>query len=187
MPARTKAMATIFLLILYGIPTLLFYGWIIAFAVGAFRHRRKGAARVWLFAGLALAPAVLYGAQYSRAYLKHRELDAVVRDAQTLPRLANPPRTLVVHGRRESDWQDELVERGGFDERYTDGPDGRSRVTMVRDPACEDRGRSEYQRVYLARTGFLACAVAAKVDRVPVDGLHLYRGGPDRWAIVHEL
>src|SRR5262245_13515540 len=96
-----------------GIPTIVFYGTTALFGWLAIRAALRDAP-VWrwaLYALLAVLPLTWFGTRYAEAFIKHRQLDATVLAARDLPRLSNPPRTLVVHAGYQ-DWQSRLVEMG---------------------------------------------------------------------------
>ncbi len=102
------------------VPTALFCCWIAAFAWQALRvweNKQRAAVLV----AIGIAPSMLYAVEYLRAYVEHQRMAAVIVGAQKLPRLANPPRTLVVHGHGGGNgdkWHEFLVEMGAFDEVY---------------------------------------------------------------------
>jgi hypothetical protein len=178
------------------IPTLLFYGWTAFFGWRAWRALRSD--RTWrglALAVVALMPPAWYGAEYVAAILRQERLKQAVRDGEALPRLATVPRTLVVHGGRAPSWQDALVEMGAFDEIYVTGNGPSLRIANARQPGCDRfaRGSSHSQNIFRARTGFLVCAAATAVERVPSDGLHFNLLAPGHprdsrdWRSYYEL
>jgi hypothetical protein len=182
------------------LPTALFYCWIPAFAWLALRAwKNKQRAAVLLAIGM--APVLIYAVDYLPAYVRHQRMAAVIKDAQKLPRLANPPRTLVVHGNGGGNgdrWEEFLVEMGAFDEVYLTHVNKPIRLTNERSPKCGDTPRRfSDPDIYTIRAGLLTCAARTSVDRIPDDGLHLYIGpsprtppgpvGPEPLPISREL
>jgi hypothetical protein len=165
------------------LPTALFYCWIAAFAWLAFRAR-ENKQRAAVLAAIGIAPVLLYAVQYLPAYVQHRRLAAVIVDAQKLPRLANPPRTLVVHGHGGGSgdkWEEFLVEMGAFDEVYLTEVNKPVRLTNERSDKCGDTPRRfSDPDIFTIRAGLLTCAARTSVARTPDDGLHLYLGPAPR-------
>jgi hypothetical protein len=192
-----QAIIVVYYVIGYGLPTLLFYGWIVGFGRPAWRSYRRGAkSRAALFACVALLPLVWFGAIYAAAIARNTQLEAAVRDSEALPKLTNPPRLLVVDGGR-ADWQDRLVEMGAFDTVYVRWPAGAVWIENVRRPGCDGgaRGNVSSQNIFRARAGFLVCATEIKGHAaLPTeDGLY-YRMVPPRpvgsrflWLGFYEL
>ena len=171
--------------VMMAIPTIAFYGWIAGFlgwAAVCLRRKQKVYAALLLVIGL--APGLAYAGQYVNAYARHQCLVSVVVDAQNLPRLSNPPRTLIVHGHSgDTKWLERLLEMGAFDEVFAAHADQWSRWTNERRPDC---GRAvltlggDTSNVFRARSGYLVCPMQTRDSRIPDDGLHLYIGSVPR-------
>jgi hypothetical protein len=163
------------------IPTAVFYCTIFGFGWLAVRGIIRGIPlwRCGLYAMIALAPMVWFGVRYAEAVAEHRQLDEFLLAAQDLYPLAKVPRTLVVHGGRDNGWQDQLVEMGAFDEIFLTWRGQAVRLVNGRGPNCKrgTGGNHTIKYVYLARTGYLVCAVATPAASVPTDGLHFYPVG----------
>lgn len=180
-----------------GLPTIMFYGWMVLFGWLALRGLRPGHSRLsaLLFATLACAPIGWYGAEYAAATAKQRRLEAIVREGAQLPKLSDARRTLVIHAGRSISWQDRLVEMGAFDTLYITGRNHMIRLANARRAGCDrgTRGNVRVQDTYRARTGFLVCATETKVDSFPTDGLHFYLAPPQtpsgrlEWIGYYEL
>jgi hypothetical protein len=158
-----------------GLPTIIFYGWIVIFAGlwGRESHasRSKSSARV--YGALALAPLIWYGATFAGAFVRVAQHAGMVWAGEWLPKLHDAPRVLVLYGAR-ADWQDHLVEMGAFDVIYVSSPARVIRLENVRRPGCDAaaRGNMRLPNIHRARMGFLVCATETKADSVPIDGLH---------------
>jgi hypothetical protein len=181
-----------------GLPTIMFYGWMVFFGWLALRGLRPGHSKLGalLFAVIACAPVAWYGAEYAAASFKQRRLEAVVREAANLPKLTDAPRTLVIHAGRSTSWQDQLVEMGAFDALFITWRNNTIRLANTRRAGCDHgtRGNVRVQNIYRARTGFLVCATETKVSGFPADGLHFYLTPPQRstsgrldWLGYYEL
>ena len=160
------------------VPTAIFYGTIFGFGWLAALGLIRGIPlwRCGLYAVIALTPMVWFGVRYAEAVAKHRQLDEFVLAAQKLYPLTKVPRTLVVHGGRSNRWPDQLVGMGAFDEVFVTWGGQAVRLVNGRGPNCDrgTGGNHTTKYVYLARTGYLVCAVATPTATVPTDGLHFY-------------
>src|SRR5262249_10952074 len=96
----------------------------------------------------------------------------------------DPPRTMVVWGKREP-WQDELVELGAFDAIYvSDHKTGYRergpwiRVAYLRSPRCLNAHTKGTDAIAVrrAQAAFMACGVADEVPLARIDGLTLNMG-----------
>ena len=175
MSSALQVIVAIFYVVNYVIPTALFYGCIVLFGVLAYRSYRKGdKLQAALFTLIALAPLIWFGGVYATAMLRNAQLEFAVRNGETLPKLTDPPRVLVVDGGR-AEWQDRLVEMGAFDTVYVRWPVGVVKIENARRAGCDGtaRGNIPSQNIFRARMGFLVCATETKIDRsqVPSDGL----------------
>jgi hypothetical protein len=191
-----QLLTALYYFIFIGLPTLLFYGWIVLFGGYAIRQLRAGRskAKAAALGGVALVPLVLFGVTYLTEMNRVRRLETVVREAAALPKLANPPRTLVVHGGR---WetQDQLVEMGAFDEVYVTW-NGKTVKLANHRHAGFDGGNLHSipsQNIFRARMGYLVRATETPSDSYPRDGLHFVTGRtrydprPPDWQNEYEL
>jgi hypothetical protein len=163
------------------LPTIMFYSWIALFGWLAARQLWPGRSKLiaLLFAAAALAPLGWYGAVYAADLQRNRVLESVARAAPAMPRLAPPPRVLVVHG-GHTEWQDRLIEMGAFDEIYLIWREKKTRLGNVRRAGCDTgtRGNVPSKNTLRARTGYLVCATETEVAAVPAEGLHLHLTPP---------
>lgn len=178
-----SGMYSVLALIVYS-PTLLLYGWVVVFLVMSVRAgQARSAPRCSLYCALALAPVAWFGVVYAAAVSRHRDVDARVVAAQSLPVLRDAPRTLVIHGTSPDQWHRDLVDMGAFDEVYVVGGTDVRRLATARRAGCDKGavgGFMYYQDILRARTGFLVCASSVNVSAYPEDGLHLYLTSPER-------
>jgi hypothetical protein len=161
-----------------GVPTIIFYGWIVLFAGLWWRQSRPGGSKssARLCGALALAPLVWYGATFAGAFARVVQLSVEVLAGEPLPKLHDAPRVLVIYD-AHSDWQDRLVEMGAFDTIYVSSPARTIRLENARRPGCGAgaRGNVRLPNIVRARMGYLVCATETKADAVPTDGLHYNR------------
>ena len=168
--------------------TAAFYGWILLFVFLALRNVSR--ARHWslavLFAAIACLPALWYWSAYSAATTKHAQLNQQLVDAQALPKLTNPPRTLVLDSGGRSEWLERLVEMGAFDEIILNWQGLKTRIANSRNDKCDGgaRGNVSVDNFYRSRTGYLVCAVETATANSPESGLHLYM--TQRHQIEHD-
>jgi hypothetical protein len=164
-----------------GVPTIIFYGWIVLFAGLWWRQSRPGGSKssARLCGALALAPLVWYGATFAGAFARVVQLSVEVLAGEPLPKLHDAPRVLVIYD-AHSDWQDRLVEMGAFDTIYASSPARTIRLENARRPGCGAgaRGNVRLPNIVRARMGYLVCATETKADAVPTDGLHYNRVAP---------
>jgi hypothetical protein len=167
----------IFYIFAVGLPNLMFYGWIVWFGVYAVRHWRAGHSKIKAaaFGVVAILPLVWFSADFVTGIGRVVSSTRAVRDAAAMPQLANPPRTLVVHGNRV-DWQDRLVEMGAFDEIYVTRDNKTAKVANARRAGCDDDPRRNVllKDVVRARMAYLVCATETPASSYPRDGLHFF-------------
>jgi hypothetical protein len=196
------------IIILYVVPTLLFYAWLICFAiaaVGAWSRRRYR--QLCVFGCLAALPVLLWAGSLATAYVANERHRAFLTAASALPTLPDQPHTLIIHAdgidttasSNRGAWR-QLVEAGAFDQVYITGPWAElrmangtgmqaQRLVYARSPGCGAEAAHNLDDAwwkYRAAAGFLACAVTEGVDKVPAEGLHLYlhRQAPSRLSDI---
>jgi len=198
MSGGVEGLLAFVVLLTVGLPTFMFYGWIVLFGWLAARQMRPGRSKLiaLLCAAAAVASLGWYGAVYSADLQRNQALADVVRAAPVLPRLAPPPRVLVVH-RGHIEWQDRLIEMGAFDEIYLVWQGKKTRLANARRAGCDTGtgGNHVSKNTLRARTGYLVCATETEVAAVPTEGLHLSltpppptrRNQPSDWERVYDL
>ena len=175
-------------LIFYILPAAAFYAWVIGFGWMAVRPGRPIPSRV-AFGVLAALPVAWYLSGFVTGQLDYKRQRAHVARIAGVARPTNPPRTLVVWGKREP-WQDELVEIGALDAIYVNdhktgyrerGP--WKRIAYERSPRCLNAHTKGSDTIALrrAQAAFAACAVPDEVASAPPEGLTFNIG--ERWHL----
>jgi hypothetical protein len=175
-------------IIVYLVPAALFYAWVIGLGWLAIRPGQPIASRIG-WGVVAALPVAWYLSGFVTGQLDYARQRAHIAKLAGVARPKDPPRSLVVWGKREP-WQDELVELGAFDAIYVSnhktgyrerGP--WVRVAYLRSPRClnaHTKG-ADVIAVRRAQAAFVACAVADEVPSAPAEGLTVNIG--ERWHL----
>jgi hypothetical protein len=175
-------------LIVYIVPAALFYAWVIGLGWLAVRPGQPAAARIG-WGVLAALPVVWYLSGFVTGQLDYARQRAHIAKLAGVARPKDPPRSMVVWGKREP-WQDELVEFGAFDAIYvSDHKTGYRergpwiRIAYLRSPRCLNAHTKGTDTIAMrrAQAGFVACAVADEMPSAPAEGLTLNIG--ERWHL----
>jgi hypothetical protein len=172
--------------LLYIVPAALFYAWVVGFAWSALRPGRTVGARIALGV-LAALPVAWYLSGFVTGQLDYQRHRAHIAQLAGVAKPQNPPRTMVVFGKREP-WQDELVEIGALDAIYVNdsktgwrerGP--WTRIAYTRSPRCLNARTTGTDPMALrrAQAAFVACAIDEQVATAPTEGLTFHIG--ERW------
>jgi hypothetical protein len=175
-------------LIFYLIPAALFYAWVIGLGWLAVRRGQPIASRI--AAGVVAAlPVAWYLSGFVTGQLDYKRQRVHIAQLAGVARPTNPPRTMVVWGKREP-WQDELVEIGALDAIYVnDHKTGHrergpwKRIAYMRSPRCLNAHTKGNDTIALrrAQAAFAACAVSDEVPSAPPESLTFNIG--ERWHL----
>jgi hypothetical protein len=175
-------------IIFYIVPAALFYAWVIGFGWLAVRPGQPISARIGC--GLVAAlPVAWYLSGFITGQLDYQRQRAHIAKLAGVARPKDPPRIIVVWGKRES-WQDDLVELGALDaiyvHNYKTGYRERgpwTRVAYLRSPRCLNAHTKGTDAIAVrrAQAAFLACAITDEVDSAPAEGLTFNIG--QRWHL----
>jgi hypothetical protein len=175
-------------LIFYIVPAALFYAWVIGLGWLAVRPGQPVASRIG-WGVVAALPIVWYLSGFVTGQLDYARQRAHIAKLAGVARPKDPPRTLVVWGKREP-WQDELVELGALDAIYVSdhktGDRERGpwvRIAYLRSPRCLNAHTKGIDAIAVrrAQAAFAACAVADEVSSAPAEGLTFNIG--TRWHL----
>jgi hypothetical protein len=178
----------ILLALFYIVPAALFYAWAVGFAWLALRPKRTIAARI-ACGLLAALPIAWYLSGFVTGALDYRHQRAHIAGLAGVARPHDPPRTLVVFGKREP-WQDELVEIGALEAIYVNdwktgwrnrGP--WARIAYERSPRCLNAHTTSASVMAMrrAQAAFAACAIGEEVPAAPTESLTFHIG--ERWHL----
>jgi hypothetical protein len=170
------------------VPAALFYAWVIGLGWFAIRPGEAITARIG-WGVIAALPVAWYLSAFVTGQLDYARQRAHIAKLAAVARPKDPPRTLVVWGKREP-WRDDLVELGAFDAIYVSnhktgyrerGP--WIRVAYLRSPRCLNAHTKGTDAIALrrAQVAFVACAIADEVPSAPADGLTFNIG--ERWHL----
>jgi hypothetical protein len=175
-------------LFFYIVPAALFYAWVIGLGWAALRPDSATPSRA-AFGVLAAVPVAWYASGFVTGQLDYQRQRAQIAALAGVARPNDPPRSLVVWGKREP-WQDELVEIGALDaihvNDYKTGRRNRGpwkRIAYARSPRClnaRTRG-ADVMAIRRAWAAFVACAIEDEVSAAPSEGLTLNIG--ERWHL----
>ncbi|MBV8754198.1 MAG: hypothetical protein JO328_15150 [Hyphomicrobiales bacterium] len=175
-------------ILFYVIPAALFYAWVIGLGWLAIKPAQPGSSRIaWSI--LAAVPLAWYLSGFVTGQLDYARHRAHIAELAGVARPKDPPRTLVVWGKREP-WQEQLVELGAFDAIYVSnhktgyrerGP--WIRIAYLRSPRCLNAHTKGTDAIALrrAQAAFVACAVTDEVPTAPAEGLTFNIG--ERWHL----
>jgi hypothetical protein len=174
--------------LLYIVPAALFYAWVIGFGWSALRPGRTVEARI-AYGVLAALPVAWYLSGFVTGQLDYQRQRAHIAGLAGVAKPQNPPRTMVVFGKR-APWQDELVELGALDAIYVNdhktgwrerGP--WTRIAYARSPRCLNARTIGADPIALrrAQAAFVACAIDEQVATAPTEGLTFHIG--ERWHL----
>jgi len=175
-------------ILVYLIPAALFYAWVIGLGWLAVRPGQPISSRIALGV-LAALPLGWYLSGFVTGKLDYERQRAHIVKLAAVARPKDPPRTMVVWGKREP-WQDDLVEIGALDAIYvSDHKTGYrergpwQRIAYERSPRCLNAHTKGADAIALrrAQAAFLACAVADEVPAAPAEGLTFNIGA--RWHL----
>jgi hypothetical protein len=175
-------------LLFYIVPAALFYAWVIGLGWLAIRPGQPITSRL-AWGVIAAVPVAWYLSGFVTGQLDYARQRAHVAKLAGVARPQDPPRTMVVWGKREP-WQDELVEIGAFDaiyvSNYKTGHRERgpwARVAYLRSPRCLNAHTQGADAIALrrAQAAFVACAISDEVPAAPADGLTFNIG--ERWHL----
>jgi len=174
-------------LLVYVLPAALFYAWVIGLGVMAARASTLGPRIAW--GVLAAIPVALYFSGFVTGQIDYSRQRAQIAGLAGVARPHDPPRELVVWGKREP-WQDELVEIGALDAIYVnDHKTGyRERgpwklIAYLRSPRClnsHTKG-ADVMALRRAQAAFVACALEDEVASAPAESLTFNIG--ERWQL----
>ncbi len=174
--------------IFYLVPAALFYAWVLGLGWLAIRPGQPITSRIaWGF--LAALPLAWYLSGFVTGQLDYARQRAHIARLAGIARPNNPPRTMVVWGKREP-WQEELVEIGALDAIYVnDHKTGHrergawTRIAYMRSPRCLNAHTKGRDAIALRRAhaAFVACAIADEVTAAPAEGLTFNIG--ERWHL----
>lgn len=172
----------------YLVPAALFYAWVLGLGWLAVRPGQPIPARIGLGI-LAAVPVAWYLAGFVTGQLDYARQRAHIAKLASVARPQDPPRTMVVWGKREP-WQEELVEIGALDAIYvSDHKTGHrergpwTRIAYERSPRCLNARTKGSDALALrrAQAAFIACAVADEAPAAPAEGLTFNIG--ERWHL----
>jgi hypothetical protein len=175
-------------LIVYLIPAALFYAWVIGLGWLAVRPGQPISSRL-AWGILAAVPLAWYLSGFVTGQLDYKRQRAQIARLAGVARPKDPPRSLVVWGKREP-WQEELVELGALDAIYvSDHKTGYRergpwiRVAYLRSPRCVNSHTKGADAIALrrAQVAFISCGITDEVASAPTEGLTLNIG--ERWHL----
>jgi hypothetical protein len=175
-------------IIVYIVPAALFYAWVIGLGWLAIRPGQPIAARIG-WGVVAALPVVWYLSGFVTGQLDYARQRAHIAKLAGVARPKDPPRSMVVWGKREP-WQDELVELGALDAIYvSDHKTGYRerapwiRIAYLRSPRCLNAHTKGTDAIAMrrAQAAFVACAVADEASSAPAEGLTFNIG--ERWHL----
>jgi hypothetical protein len=170
------------------VPAALFYAWVIGLGWLAIRPGQPITSRI-AWGVIAAVPVAWYLSGFVTGQLDYARQRAHIAKLAGVARPKDPPRALVVWGKREP-WQDELVEFGAFDAIYVNnyktgyrerGP--WTRVAYLSSPRCLNAHTKGTDAIAVrrAQAAFLTCAVVDEVPAAPTEGLTFNIG--ERWHL----
>jgi hypothetical protein len=175
-------------LIFYIVPAALFYAWVIGLGWLAIRPGQPITSRI-AWGVIPAVPVAWYLSGFVTGQLDYARQRAHIAKLAGVARPKDPPRTLVVWGKREP-WQEELVEFGALDAIYvSDHKTGYrergpwKRIAYLRSPRCLNSHTKGAEAIALrrAQVAFIACAVTDEVPSAPTEGLTFNIG--ERWHL----